>query len=56
MQGHYSMLREGLGPGRLQLHMPPAYTSCVQHLPDTSTWLLPSRATGTWLCIRPSAA
>lgn len=55
MQGHYTLQRDEQGPGKLRLHMPPLFTSCVQHLPSSGAWLLPSAAPGVWLSARPSA-
>ena len=54
VQGRYSAVKEWNAPGRLQLQMPPLHTSCVQHLPASSAWLLPSGAQGLWLCARPT--
>ncbi len=39
---------------RPQLVYPPAYTTCVQHLPETGAWMIPSSQGGEWLCARPA--
>ena len=48
VQGHLSQDEEG----KLQIELPPRYTTCVQHLPNNA-WLLPSGDFGVWLCARP---
>ena len=48
-------MKYSFGLAGFQAEHPPPYTTCVQQLPGSGAWLLPSVG-GDWLSARPPAS